>query len=164
VRESAPSMPHYTIAIDGLVNDTALPGLKLDVAARQVRVEWKPMLTLFYREHAALLARKAKADAASWPQIEPEARRQIRRARLKEAYAGHAQLLWAIDSLRYFDSSAGSRDVKLNPDVPGAGLGEKWFGGLNVVQEMYLDEWSCMHRIDMKAEHLRSVLDHGNAE
>jgi hypothetical protein len=36
--------------------------------------------------------------------------------------------------------------------IPGAGLGEKWFGGVNLVQEMFLDEWSCMQRIEVEME------------
>jgi hypothetical protein len=34
-------------------------------------------------------------------------------------------------------------------------VGEKWFGSVNLVQELYLDEWSCMHRIDLRSEEVR---------
>jgi hypothetical protein len=180
-----PEMPNYTINICGLVNDTALPGLQISVEERAIQFEWKKMLQLFYREHDRLLAQKktwqiqtAKQIATNngrlskgeklmpadypqpWSLVEPEARKQVRRARLKEHYIGREQMLWAIDSLEHFEqygaASGHARALKLDPDLPGAGLGQKWFGSLNLVQELYLDEWSCMHRIDTKIDHLRT--------
>jgi hypothetical protein len=69
-------------------------------------------------------------------------------------------MLWAIDSLKHFEqygaASGNARALKLDPDIPGAGLGEKWFGSISLVQELYLDEWSCMNRIDTKIDHLRN--------
>ncbi|KAI8941855.1 hypothetical protein NX059_003053 [Plenodomus lindquistii] len=185
VRGYKPEMPNYTISIQGIVNDTPLPGLTIDVDKREVSFEWKPMLQLFYRESLRLRTLKAQyqRDTAlkirannrklakgeklmpadyplSWAAAEVELRKEIRRARLREHYADNEQMVWAIDSLEHFENhgaaSGGAKAFRLNPDLPGAGLGEKWFGSVNLVQELYLDEWSCMHRIDTKVEHLRS--------
>ncbi|EDU47876.1 conserved hypothetical protein [Pyrenophora tritici-repentis Pt-1C-BFP] len=96
---------------------------------------------------------------APWATAGAEIRKEIRRARLKEHYRDNEEMVWAIDSLKHFEqygAAAGSaRALKLNAELPGAGLGEKWFGSRNLVQELYLDEWSCMHRIDTKVEHIR---------
>lgn len=180
-----PEMPNYTISICGLVNDTALPGLQIDLAKREVRFSWREALHLFYREQARFqslkedwqvrtaakirrnnssLAKGIQLMPADYPQpwatAEAEIRKQIRRARLKEAYQGDEQMLWAIDSLKHFEqygaASGNAKALKVDPDLPGAGLGEKWFGRVNLVQELYLDEWSCMHRVDTKIERLRS--------
>lgn len=101
----------------------------------------------------------------------------MRRKRLKGWYEGDEEMLWAIESLACFEQGGGSghadgeraasavstrgshhhqisRDFRLNPDLPGARLGEKWFGSVYLVQELYLDEWSCMHRIDMKEDQI----------
>ncbi|KAH6868512.1 hypothetical protein BKA58DRAFT_196178 [Alternaria rosae] len=179
-------MPNYTISIgDLLVNDTELPDLSIDVAAREINFNWKNMLQLFFREQERLrilkdewhikTAKKIQANNARlkkgeklmpsdypppWSTAEAEIRKDIRRARLKEHYRDDEQMVWAIDSLKHFEqygAAAGSaKALKLNPDLPGAGLGEKWFGSVNLVQELYLDEWSCMHRIDTKVEHIRN--------
>jgi hypothetical protein len=96
----------------------------------------------------------------SWPTAEAEIRKQVRRERLKKYYHNNEHMLWAIDSLKHFEqygaASGNARALKLDPDIPGAGLGEKWFGSISLVQELYLDEWSCMNRIDTKIDHLRN--------
>jgi hypothetical protein len=179
-----PEMPNYTISIGRLVNDTALPNLKIDTEEREVWFEWRKMLQLFFREHQrvhtlknvwqkqttkqiqANRARLAKGEKLvpadypqSWSTAEAAIHKQVRRARLKESYRDNEQMLWAIDSLKHFEeygaAGGNARALKLDPDIPGAGLGEKWFGCVNLVQELYLDEWSCMHRIDTKIEHIR---------
>jgi hypothetical protein len=179
-----PEMPNYTIDICGLVNDTPLPDLKINIGEREIQFEWRKMLQFFFREHERLLVLKdawqtcttkqirtnnerlAKGEKLMpadypqpWPAVEPEFRKQVRRARLKEYYSGNQQVLWAIDSLKHFEqygtANGNAKALKLNPDLPGARLGEKWFGSVNLVQELYLDEWSCMHRIDTKMERLR---------
>ncbi|KAI2481529.1 hypothetical protein Ptr902_07324 [Pyrenophora tritici-repentis] len=177
-------MPNYTISIGGLVNDTEIPGLSLNISTREIKLEWKKLLQLFFREQHRLEVLKARyqADAAKkiqsnnarlrkgekllpsdypapWATAGAEIRKEIRRARLKEHYRDNEEMVWAIDSLKHFEqygAAAGSaRALKLNAELPGAGLGEKWFGSRNLVQELYLDEWSCMHRIDTKVEHIR---------
>jgi hypothetical protein len=179
-----PEMPNYTVSIGGLVNDTALPNLKINTTEREVRFEWRKMIQLFFREHQrvqqlkdiwqeqttkqihanrARLAKGEKLAPADYPQswstAEAGIRKQVRRARLKESYCDNEQMLWAIDSLKHFEeygaAGGNARALKLDPDIPGAGLGEKWFGSVTLVQELYLDEWSCMHRIDTKIEHIR---------
>jgi hypothetical protein len=176
-------MPNYTIRIGGLVNDTALPELGMQVADREISFDWRKMFTLFFREQALLRNLKAAwqtdteakiksnnqrlakgeklcvADYPSpWPVAEIEIRKQIRRKRLAEHYADNEEMVWAIGSLKHFEnhgaSSGSGKAFKLNPDLPGAGLGEKWIGSVNLVQGLYLDEWSCMHRIDTKVEHV----------
>jgi hypothetical protein len=186
VRLCRPEMPNYTISIRGSVNDTALLGLEINTEAREIRFEWMKTLQLFYREHAraqtlkdvwqtktakqirANNARLAKGEQLMpsdypqpWASAEAEIRKEVRRARLKEVYSDDERMLWAIDSLKYFEqygaASGNAKALKLDFDLPGAGLGEKWFGNVNLVQELYLDEWSCMHRIDTKIDHLRTV-------
>lgn len=180
-----PEMPNYTISVCGLVNDTALPGLEIDLEEREIRFEWRKMLHLFFREHERLHALKALWQTRTtaqirrnnarlakgeklmpadyplpWSTAETEIQKVVRRARLKEYYEDNERMLWAIDSLKRFEQHGGGNggggNGRVDPDLPGAGLGEKWFGSVNVVQELYLDEWSCMHRIDMRTEHLRS--------
>jgi hypothetical protein len=180
-----PEMPNYTISIGGIVNDTALPGLKINIEEREILFQWRKMLQLFYREHErvhvlkdkwqsktatqirannARLAKGEKLMPSDYPQpwssAEAEIRKEIRRARLKESYSDDERMLWAIDSLKHFEqygaASSNTKALKLDPDLPGAGLGEKWFGCVNLVQELYLDEWSCMHKIDTKIEHLKT--------
>lgn len=180
-----PEMPNYTIRIGDLVNDTALPGLDINVAAREIRFEWKKMLHLFFREYERLqvlkkewqskttkqfrtnnkrLAKGEKLIAADFPSpwsiAGLEIRKCIRRQRLKEQYGENEEMMWAIDSLKHFEHYSATTGItkafKLDADLPGAGLGEKWFGSTNLVQELYLDEWSCLHRIDTKIEHLQS--------
>jgi hypothetical protein len=180
-----PEMPNYTISICGMVNVTVLPNLKINVKEREVQFRWKEMLRLFFRECERMDAlkqdwqnqatRQIRANNAKvakgeklmpadypqpWPMAEAEIRKQVRRARLKEYYIEDEQMLWAIDSLKHFEhygaASGNARALKLDPDLPGAGLGEKWFGCVNLVQELYLDEWSCMHRIDTKIENIRT--------
>jgi hypothetical protein len=186
VRRLKPQMPNYTIRVGSMVNDTALPHLEINVIPREISFDWRVMYTLFFREQALLrhLKSKWKDDVEakikankerlskgeklaitdyppSWPVAEIEIRKQIRRKRLAEHYADNEEMVWAIDSLKHFEShgaSAGSgKAFNLNPDLPGAGLGEKWLGRIHVVQGLYLDEWSCMHRIDTKVEHVRGA-------
>lgn len=72
--------------------------------------------------------------------------------RLKEHYHANAEMVWAIESLRYFEKADSSKwsstSPQMLPHLPGAGLGEPWFGSTNIVQELYLDECSSMNRID----------------
>ncbi|KAH7072145.1 hypothetical protein BKA63DRAFT_63482 [Paraphoma chrysanthemicola] len=186
VKAYKPEMPNYTISIDGIVNDTPLPGLQINIDDREISFEWRKMLKLFYREHERLhvlkdewqakTAKQIRANNArlakgeklmpsdypqTWSSAEAEIRKEIRRARLKESYSDDERMLWAIDSLKHFEqygaATGNAKALKLDPDLPGAGLGEKWFGCVNLVQELYLDEWSCMHRIDTKLEHLRTA-------
>lgn len=100
------------------------------------------------------------ASTTSRSTIEAENRKHIRRTRLREHYINDEQKLWAIDSLKHFEqygaAGGNAKALRLDPDIPGAGLGERWFGCVNMVQELYLDEWSCLHRIDTKMEHLKS--------
>lgn len=185
VRSSKPELPHYTISIKGIVNDTPLPDLRINVDKREISFRWKPMLQLFYRESSrlrtlkshfhhdtALIIRQNHKKLAngeklmpsdyplSWATAEVELRKEIWRARLRDHYAQDEQMVWAIESLKHFENygaaAGSSKAIKLNPDLPGAGLGEKWFGSVPLVQELYLDEWSCMHRIDTKVEQLRN--------
>ncbi|KAH5875018.1 hypothetical protein HBI91_060030 [Parastagonospora nodorum] len=175
VRNWTPEMPNYTISICGAVNDTALPGLAIDVANREISFNWRDMLHLFYREHSHLhalksawhkqttarirqnnarLAKGEKLMPGDYPQpwaaAEAEMRKSVRRARLKEHYKDDERMVWAIESLGCFEQSGTGGGV--DPDLPGAGLGEKWFGCVNLVQELFLDEWSCEHRIEGKIE------------
>ncbi|KAL6704229.1 hypothetical protein ACN47E_008397 [Coniothyrium glycines] len=186
VKAYKPEMPNYTISIGDLVNDTELPDLKIDIDKREVCFRWKEMLSLFFRERCRLLflktiwqvetskkmeennARLKKGEKlmpsdypCSWSSAKDEMRKEIRRWRLKESYHDDEQMVWALGSLKYFENYGGSANgsskaLRLNPDLPGAGLGEQWFGSTNLVQELYLDEWSCMHRIDTKIDHIRS--------
>jgi hypothetical protein len=178
-------MPNYVIKIGNLVNDTELPGLRIDAAEREIQFEWRKMLQLFFREHERLQELKEEFNARTatkiqvnnarllkgeklmpsdypppWSSVEADIRKEVRRARLKEHYRDDEQMIWAIDSLKHFEhygpAKRDAKALKLNPDLPGAGLGEKWFGSFNLVQELYLDEWSCMHRIDTKVEHVRN--------
>lgn len=185
VHERKAQMPNYIVSIGDLVNDTELPGLHIDIQKREISFRWKEMLSLFFREEGRLLdmkvcwqadssekmrannARVAKGEKLmpndyppSWSSAEYEFRKGIRRSRLKEAYQEDEQMVWAIDSLKHFEVYGGSangssRALCVNADLPGAGLGEKWFGSNSLVQELYLDEWSCMHRIDTKIHHIR---------
>ncbi|KAF2245607.1 hypothetical protein BU26DRAFT_71780 [Trematosphaeria pertusa] len=184
VRGWKPEMPHYTIRVGSVVNDTALPNLTINIADREIGFDWRRMFQLFFREQQRLrilkqkwhsstaaqiqrnnarLAKGEKLAAADypppWPAAEVEIRKEVRRARLKEHYKHDEEMLWAIDSLAHFENhgavGGSGTAFKINPDLPGAGVGEKWFGSVNLVQGLYLDEWSCMHRTDTKVEHLR---------
>lgn len=184
VKTSKPEMPNYTLRIGCMVNDTALPNLSIGIKDRTVSFDWREMFHLFFREQERLRILKARwyADTAAkiqdnnrrlskgetlspsdYPQqyviAEVELRKQIRRARLKEWYREDEEMIWAIDALKYFENhgaaSGSSKAFKLLPDIPGAGVGERWFGSVHLVQGLYLDEWSCFHRIDTKVEHLR---------
>ncbi|PVH93793.1 hypothetical protein DM02DRAFT_694939 [Periconia macrospinosa] len=166
-----------------LVNDTALPDLTIDIQRRSVSFDWREMYTLFFREQAlfahlkhnwdtttsallqtnnARIARGEKLRIADYPQpwtaASVELRKQIRRKRLLSHYADNAEMAWAVQSLAHFENhnkGVPTMMVKLNPDLPGAGIGERWFGSVSVVQELYLDEWSSLHRIDTKVEHVK---------
>lgn len=184
VREWKPQMPNYTVRIGTIVNDTELPGLSVDITSREIQFDWRQMFTLFFREQKLLQILRSKWQAKSEAKIvdnqkrlakgehllptdyplplaaaEIEMRKDIRRKRLKQYYAENDEMVWAIDSLKHFENhgaSGGSgKAFKVNPDLPGAGIGEKYFGSVNLVQELYLDEWSCMHRIDTKSEHVK---------
>lgn len=184
VKDWKPEMPNYTIRVGNMVNDTELPDLSIDIASRQVHFNWRQALTLFFREQALLrflrsrwetesevimgknkerLAKGEHLTADDYPMpraaAEVEMRKQIRRKRLREYYVSNDRVVWAIGSLERFEnhssSYGSSKAFKLNPDLPGSGVGEKYFGSVNLVQELYLDEWSCMHRIDTKIEHMK---------
>jgi hypothetical protein len=186
VRRLKPQMPNYTIRVGSIVNDTALPHLEIYTVPREISFDWRRMYTLFFREQALLrhLKSKWKADVEAkvkankerlskgekvaitdcpppWPVAEIEIRKQVRRKRLAEHYAKNEEMLWAIGSLKHFEShgaaSGSGKAFNLNPDLPGAGLGEKWLGSVHLVQGLYIDEWSCMHRIDTKVEHVRGA-------
>lgn len=184
VRAWKPEMPNFTIRIGSLVNDSELPGLSIDVATRAIHFDWRRAFTLFFREEALLRFLRARWLAESEDAMkrnndrlakgelltvddypvsraaaEDEMRKQIRRKRLREHYAGNKRMVWAIGSLKCFENSSSgagsSKAFKLNPDLPGTGIGERYFGSTPLVQELYLDEWSCMHRIDTKLEHIK---------
>ncbi|KAJ4353552.1 uncharacterized protein N0V89_005282 [Didymosphaeria variabile] len=184
IKEWKPEMPNYTIRIGNIVNDTELTDLSIDIALRQIQFNWRQALTLFFREQALLrylrsrweaesdttmeankerLAKGEHLTADDYPMpraaAELEWRKQIRRKRLREYHADNERMVWAIGSLERFEnhsaSHGSSKAFKLNPDLPGTGVGEKYFGSVNLVQELYLDEWSCMHRIDTKIEHMK---------
>lgn len=177
VERRKPELPNYTICIGDMVNDTHIPGLVVDEEDYKMQLDWRGMLQLFLREQARLdvlrakweadhplndspaTSRKSKGSKAlskelltTWQDMEADVRRDIRRARLKEHYQGDAQMLWAIDSLQYFEKADSAKwsstSPQMLPHLPGAGLGERWFGSTNVVQELYLDECSSMNRID----------------
>ncbi|KAJ4364430.1 hypothetical protein N0V83_009024 [Neocucurbitaria cava] len=195
-------MPNYTITIGGggggnsfllLVNDTALPGLdiNINIAERgaEIRFKWREMLHLFFREHARQqmlrqkwhleatlkMAENNKGEKLLLPSdyhpsppwcvaAEAQIRKEVRRKRLAEAYQGNEEMSWAIASLKHLEQDAvgaaaagghcSKKAVTLDAEIPGAGLGERWFGRSNLVQELFLDEWSCLHRIETKIEHL----------
>lgn len=100
----------------------------------------------------------------SWQTVEIQYRKEIRRKRLKEHYQHHHHYpcneakVWALDSLKYYEESKATdgRDLKALSEIPGAGMGEKWFGSTYLLQGLYLDEWSCLHRIDNKIDQLGS--------
>jgi hypothetical protein len=174
VKNRKPELPNYTISVGSMVNDTHIPGLLVGSEGYKAQLEWRRMLKLFFREQARLEelkaawqdrkssdrdARKAKKSktasieiAPSWQDAEADIRRDIRRMRLKEYYHANAEMVWAIDSLRYFEKADSSKwsstSPQMLPHLPGAGLGERWFGSTNIVQELYLDECSSMNRID----------------
>ncbi|KAF2010344.1 hypothetical protein BU24DRAFT_399619 [Aaosphaeria arxii CBS 175.79] len=181
VATSKPETPHYTIRIGRLINDTALPGLVFSKERREIGFSWLPMIRLFFREQERLRTLKskyhldvrrtlesnrkklAKGEALSpeelpksWASLEPDVRKSIRRVRLKEAYSDNEEMQWAIGSLKVYESSKGSdgKVVKALSEIPGAGMGERWFGSTYLIQALYLDEWSCLHGIDTKSEHL----------
>ncbi|XPS78459.1 hypothetical protein M3J09_010471 [Ascochyta lentis] len=177
IKKRKPELPNYTICIGDMVNDTHIPSLTVNVEEYEVQLDWRGMLQLFFREHAKLDASKAEwqrahqsshqttatriakgsklvsmESPAAWQGIEAECRRNLRRMRLKEHYRDNAEVLWAIDSLKYFERADSSKwssaSPKMLPHLPGSGLGERWFGSTNLVQELYLDECSSMNRID----------------
>lgn len=179
VERLRPELPNYTISIGDMVNDTQIPGLKVHVEDHEVQLEWRGMLQMFFREQAKFELLKAQwhnHNSLNKPpitackgiganssleeppvplqKIDADVRREIRRARLKEHYRDNAEMTWAIDSLKYFEktdlSKWSSASPKMLPHLPGAGLGERWFGSTNLVQELYLDECSSMHRIDTR--------------
>ncbi|KAH6629663.1 hypothetical protein C7974DRAFT_190742 [Boeremia exigua] len=177
VEKRKPELPNYTIRIGDMVNDTHIPGLVVDPKEYRMQLDWRGMLELFFREQARLEELTAKWQSkrppsrqtvspskkhgrkpakleptSPWHDLEADVRRGIRRARLKEHYCDNAEIVWAINSLRYFEKTDSARwsseSPKMLPHLPGAGLGERWFGSTNLVQELYLDECSSMNRID----------------
>ncbi|KAJ8112786.1 hypothetical protein OPT61_g4924 [Boeremia exigua] len=188
VKNRKPELPNYTITIGDMVNDTHIPGLVIASRDYTMQLDWRGMLELFFREQARLEALKARwlgrhasshqvvvskdkkgrkpvkaGSAASWRDIEADVRKDIRRIRLKEHYHDNAEMVWAIDSLKYFEKADSakwsSESPKMLPHLPGAGLGERWFGSTNLVQELYLDECSSMNRIDTQMRILNKLKD-----
>lgn len=184
VRNRKPELPNYTISIGGMVNDTHIPDLVIENEGYKVRLGWRGMLDMFFREQARLEHSKEKrgyqhpsaspteavnkakgrkpattALTSSWHDTESDVRRDIRRARLIEHYSTNAEMIWAIGSLKYFEKADSAKwssaSPQMLPHLPGAGLGERWFGSTNVVQELYLDECSSMNRIDTQ---MRAVI------
>jgi hypothetical protein len=150
-----PEFPAYTIRIGTMINDTALPGLKVDVKKREISFEWRKALDLFFREEVRreTLYTRWKAESAlplGLGQVQdPEIvqfgmRRLARRTRVHEAYAHDERMAWATASLQHFRPGPAAI---LSPDLPGAGPDEKWFGSADIVQDMYLDEAICLNRI-----------------
>jgi hypothetical protein len=150
-----PEFPGYTIRIGTMINDTALPGLKADVEKREISFEWRKALDLFFREEVRCetLYTRWKAEGAlplGLGQVQdPEIvqfgmRRLARRTRLREAYAHDERMAWATASLQHFRPGPAAI---LSPDLPGAGPDEKWFGSVDIVQDLYLDEAICLNRI-----------------
>jgi hypothetical protein len=150
-----PEFPAYTIRIGTMVNDTALPGLKVDVKKREISFEWRKALDFFFREEVRreTLYTHWKAEGAlplGLGQVQdPEIvqfgmRRLARRTRVREAYAHDERMAWATASLQHFRRGpAGS----LPPDLPGAGPNGKRFGSADIVLDLYLDEAICLNRI-----------------
>lgn len=178
VRNSRPEMPNYTIRIGDVVNDTALPGLSFDAENKEISVQWRDMFCAFFREQErfAVLRKRWQDHLARdmqklehgepiphqdlhqpWAATELDIRKQIRRARLREWYEekGNEELVWAVDSLKFYEKNKkeDGRVLKSLGEIPGAGLGEKWFGSTYWVQALHLDETDCFHRIDVKVEH-----------
>ncbi|KAF2870698.1 hypothetical protein BDV95DRAFT_638427 [Massariosphaeria phaeospora] len=132
---------------------------------RQLKEQWHVDTAKKIQANNVRIAKGAKLLPSDYPQLyavaEIELRRRIRRARLRERYQGQEELVWAVGALESLEShggaAGGGKAFRLLPDsgIPGAGVGERWFGSVHLVQGLYLDEWSCMHRIDTKAEHLR---------
>ena len=177
VRGSRPEMPNYTIRIGDMVNDTPLPGLVFDGEKNEVRFEWRAMFCAFFREqdrfavlkerwHTELTEKMQKIEQGdaipaqdlhpSWPAAELQIRKQARRERLREWYEeqGNEEMVWAIESLRDYEKCRkdDGQVVRALAEIPGAGIGEKWFGSMFCLQALYMDETDCLHRINMKSE------------
>ena len=45
-----PEMPNYTIEVDGVVNDTEIPSVELDIDDREIAFDWRGMLQAFFKE------------------------------------------------------------------------------------------------------------------
>ncbi|KAH7128793.1 hypothetical protein B0J11DRAFT_549473 [Dendryphion nanum] len=173
-------LAHHRTTI--LVNDTALPDLHFNASMREISFDWRSALTLFFREQARLLYLKAQHTTSSadilasnrallasqkpidpsslplpWPSLEPSLRKQIRRTRLRETYAGNEEMMWALKSLGLYEGSkaADGRVLKSLGEIPGAGLGEKWWGSTWLLQGLYLDEWAALQGMERKVEGLR---------
>ncbi|KAF2731523.1 hypothetical protein EJ04DRAFT_579073 [Polyplosphaeria fusca] len=179
MQERSAKMPGYLIRIGTFVNDTHLPNLSFDPIRREISFEWRGMFTAFFREQLQLRALKKRweKDSAkkfeenrkqlakgeklsvddlpkSWASMEVELRKKIRRARLKEWYKDDEEMVWALGSLKQFENYHTASARRPLPDILGLRVGERWNLSLHVLQGLYLDEWSCMHRIDTKVEHL----------
>ncbi|KAF2744393.1 hypothetical protein M011DRAFT_479963 [Sporormia fimetaria CBS 119925] len=187
VKGTRAEMPNYTIVIEGLVNDTSLPTLDINVADREISFDWRAMLTAFFKQERRLEAlrklwetensappenkRTCTADSMvphgdpvpkPWSVADLEIRKQVRRERLKEHYADNDEMVWALNSLQYYEDSNvnpkggpnGSLSYSLSA-IPETGIGEKWFGHTYMVQSLFLDEWSCLQRIDAKVMQLK---------
>ncbi|OCK82373.1 hypothetical protein K432DRAFT_424204 [Lepidopterella palustris CBS 459.81] len=164
--------PHYTIRIGRHVNDTALPGLALDVEEREVSFEWRGMLHAFFREEERMrllakgwhdeardIAKKVsasemgQADQTVWSRTLPTMsekifRKSIRRARLKVHYRDNEEMLWAINAMQLVDSST----RWFMEEVPGSRVGERFYKSKHLPSFLLVDEWSSLHSIDTKAE------------
>jgi hypothetical protein len=175
VKSSRAEMPNYTIRIGDMTNDTALPGLSVDGEKKEISVEWRGMFRCFFREQERfeVLKKRWMAQVAlnvqkmekgekiivenmhlPWSVAETQIRKDVRRKRLRDYYdeQGNEEMVWAVDSLECYEDLR--RDdggvVRSLAEIPGAGLGERWFGSTYWVQALHMDESDCLHRIDCK--------------
>jgi hypothetical protein len=187
VKSSRPEMPNYTVRIGDTINDTALPGLAFDADNKEIRVEWRGMFRSFFREQqrAEVLKRRwmdqvarnvAKMENGEkilvesmhlpWSIAETQIRKEVRRKRLRDYYdeQGNDEMVWAVDSLECYEGLRKDDGgvVRSLAEIPGAGLGEKWFGSTYWVQALHMDESDCLHRIDCKIyQHSKDVEEAG---
>jgi hypothetical protein len=63
-----PEMPNYTIEVDGLVNDTAIPGVELNVDDREIGFDWRGAFQAFFREQERIRVLKKRWVCSLWMQ------------------------------------------------------------------------------------------------
>jgi hypothetical protein len=183
VKNLKPELPYYTIRVSDMVNDTALPGLELDREGRRVSFNWRGMYRAFFKEEARLRERRKTWEAEVATKLEEQRikrckgekisvddvpkiwtiakivfKKQIRRARLKEFYDDNDEKSWVIDSLKHFDRNPDGKALIPLAEIPGAALGERWSGSTYLLETMWIDEWSSLHRIDNKLEQVYSEM------
>jgi len=59
-------------------------------------------------------------------------------------------MVWALDSLEFLERS--SQPIKI---IPGTRLGEPFYKVAYLPPCLLLDEWSSLHRIDVKMEQIK---------